>query len=109
MPSARSIEYIVMPTGFDKVDSDEKWHWTWRVVWREPQRWAVVRDGMCLVIDTHEWQYESMPSERTDEFKAATRQSLTSALSQAYALIDNFTVMGKTFIQAFPEANGDGS
>ena len=47
-------------------------------------KWAIINGGMCWTRDG-EWEYESMPSNRTDEFIARTRYTLEEAFKLAPA------------------------
>lgn len=55
---------------------------TVQVQWRGGGRYAVIHRSMCLSADG-EWDYESIPSERTDEWKVAHRFSYEEACSLA--------------------------
>lgn len=75
----------------------EQHHWDIKVVWRGGDRWAVMQDvgRWCLSRDG-EWSYESIPSERTDEWKAAHRFDLDTALKLAREQLQKVAVNGKT-------------
>ena len=60
-----------------------------------PGRWAVRRNGRCLNADGH-WDYESIPSERTDEWLALYRHSLEDALRLADVEAPLIRTNGKT-------------
>lgn len=59
--------------------------------------WAVTHLGECW--DGEDWVYESLPSNRTDEFKAKTRFPLTTAIELANRLVDTVVVNGATYAQ----------
>jgi hypothetical protein len=44
-----------------------------RIEWRGETGWAICNGRSCLSKDDGEFEYESMPSSRTDEFIARTR------------------------------------
>lgn len=50
----------------------------------KPPLWAVTQHG-CVLNTEFEWEYEPLPSSRTDEFKARTRFPIGEALKRAYA------------------------
>lgn len=50
-----------------------------------PDRWAVV-DGRAVLNTDGEWEYEPLPSNRTDEFLLRTRFSLEEALKLGRAV-----------------------
>ncbi|MFY1686444.1 hypothetical protein [Plantactinospora sp. WMMB782] len=60
---------------------------------RGPAGWAVVRNRWCLGADG-EWEFEPIPSERTDEWIAAHRFPLEQALELAKAAAPGVTVNG---------------
>lgn len=65
------------------IDHPEHRHFELYVEWRGKDRWAVT-DGFsnCLNSDG-EWDYEMMPSERTDEWLANHRFDQETALKLA--------------------------
>lgn len=52
------------------------------VQWRGGERYAVLHRGFCLGADG-EWDYESIPSERADEWKATHRFGFEEACALA--------------------------
>lgn len=54
------------------------------IVWRMGNLWSVYEGGMVLNVDGN-WEYDPLPSSRTDEFKARTRFSLEEAFERATA------------------------
>ncbi|ONK09484.1 hypothetical protein [Streptomyces sp. MP131-18] len=69
------------------------------VEYRGRDRWAVVRHGQCLGADGT-WSYESVPSERTDEWLDHHRFDLGTALRLALAAAPSVTVNGWTVADA---------
>jgi hypothetical protein len=70
--------------------------WSLTVEVRSPGRWAVLSRGFCYDADG-EREYESIPSERADEFRARFRHSLDDALALAKRIaptmrVNRFTV-----------------
>lgn len=54
-------------------------------------RWAVVFDSLCLATNGEEWDWEPMPSSRTDEWLARFRfTDLDAALALAQAWAARF-------------------
>lgn len=62
-------------------------------------RWAVVRHRQCLGADG-EWSWESIPSEREDEWKATHRFDLETAQRLAVEAAPRVHVNGMTAAQA---------
>ena len=59
--------------------------------------WALVHMGD--VWNGEDWVYESLPSNRTDEFKAETRFPLMFAVEMANKLVEQITINGFTYSQ----------
>ena len=88
----------VRPTAYSVTclpdEHPERSNFTMSVVCRDhvDGRWAVVdRRGFCL-SDTGAWDYEHIPSERSDEWKAAHRFTRTRALELAVLAAPGLTV-----------------
>lgn len=64
------------------------------VEWRGAAMWAVCRSGACLA-DDGEWEVESMPSNRTDDFIARCRFSLPEATRRAIEYVAALNPEGK--------------
>lgn len=64
------VGYIVscLPEG-----DPERHHLSIKIDRTAPNRWALRWHGECLNIRTREWEYEHIPSERTDEWLADHR------------------------------------
>ncbi|WP_217925125.1 hypothetical protein [Miltoncostaea oceani] len=46
---------------------------------RDRDRWAIVRSGGFCMNRSGQWEYEPLPSSRSDDFIARTRFTLTEA------------------------------
>lgn len=90
-----TTEITVLPAGAEPDDADVHL-WSVRVQWRGSDRYAVMRMGRCLGKDG-EWDYENIPSERADEWKAEHRFPLDIALDKAREAVDLTIVNGKTW------------
>ena len=69
------------------------------VEYRGAGRWAVCNGGSCLDA-AGEWEYESIPSEREDEWLAAHRFDLDAALRLAREAAPDLTVNGWSVAKA---------
>lgn len=56
------------------------------VAWRRGERWAVLERGFCYDADGNR-EYESIPSEREDEFKARFRFDRDEAIRIAREVV----------------------
>lgn len=65
-------------------------------------RWAVVRHRMCLGVDG-EWDWEPIPSERGDDWLAAHRFDLDTALRLAKQAAPGVTVNGISAAQVLAQ------
>lgn len=54
-----------------------------RIEYRSKNKWAICRVGMCLTKQM-EWEYESIPSSRTDEFLEIARYDSLSEARDVY-------------------------
>ncbi|MEU6057959.1 hypothetical protein [Streptomyces sp. NPDC047097] len=70
------------------------------VEWRGGDRWAVVRHRECLAADGN-WSWESLPSEREDEWLAKHRFDLDTALALAREHAPRIWVNGHTALDAY--------
>ncbi|MFE7462321.1 hypothetical protein ACWFMI_24965 [Nocardiopsis terrae] len=70
-------------------------HFTVCVEWRGGDLWAITRHGLCL-SSAGDWEYETRPSERTDEWLADHRFSYPEAMRRARKIAPTLTVMGRT-------------
>ena len=76
-------------------DNPERYLMTIRVEKTGPDRWAVRWSGRVLNFHTKAWSdYEPLNSSRTDEWKAAHRTDLETALIHARALAPHLRING---------------
>lgn len=86
-------EVSCVPEGINRA------HFTITVEYRGGGKWAVKRLGQCLNANGT-WSWESRPSEREDEWLAAHRFDLDTALDLARAAAPLLTVNGHTVTDA---------
>lgn len=67
-----------------------------------PDRWAVRRSKRCLNANG-EWEWESIPSEREDDFLARCRFDLDTALGMARRVAPTLRINGITAARAAAE------
>ncbi len=67
--------------------------WSIAVEWRDKELWAVTRFSQCLGSDG-KWDYESSPSNRTDEWKKTHRFTESEALRLAHEIAPTISVNG---------------
>lgn len=91
-PYAHVTEYTVSALPEDNINHG---HMSITVAYRGRGLWAVSRHRMCLGRDG-EWDWESIPSERTDEWLADHRFTRREALKLARQEAPNLTVNGHT-------------
>lgn len=91
-PTVRPTRYEVTAVPEGHADGHL---WALTVEYRGRDRWAVVRHGQCLDANGA-WDYESIPSERTDEWLATHRFDLDTALRLAREAAPLITVNGIT-------------
>lgn len=70
------------------------------VSYRGEGRWAVVRHRQCMNAKG-EWSWESIPSEREDEWLAEHRFDRMTALQLARKAAPHIVVNGQTAIEAY--------
>ena len=93
-----AYEVSILPE--DHIDAG---HFTIRVEYRGRGLWAVLRHGFCWGTDG-EWDYESSPSNREDEWLATHRFPLERALELAREQAPRMSVNGTTAEQAYDRA-----
>lgn len=76
---ATEFQFPVFPEGHEFWDIAAQ---TVTVAKRGDNRWAVLTRGFCHDVDGHP-EYESIPSERSDEFKQRFRHDLDAAVRLA--------------------------
>ncbi|MEV1013892.1 MULTISPECIES: hypothetical protein [unclassified Micromonospora] len=88
----RTTEYSVCALPEDHIDAGM---FTIEVAYRGPGSWAVLRGRLCLGADGT-WELEPIPSERTDEWKAAHRFDEKTAVRLAYEAAPKLRINGWT-------------
>lgn len=88
-------EYTVYPTGYDEIDTPDKYHFTITINDRG-KGWAVVHGGFVLGKDG-DWEYEPRPSSRDDHFYERFRFTEEEAKRLALAAVETVTINGRTF------------
>lgn len=73
---------------------------TINVEWRGEDRWAVVRHRQCMNAKG-DWSWESIPSEREDEWLAEHRFNRMTALELAKWAAPRIVVNGRTALEAY--------
>ncbi|HEY9413313.1 MAG TPA: hypothetical protein VIQ30_01015 [Pseudonocardia sp.] len=96
----RITEYTVCALPEDDINSGS---YAITVAYRGRGLWAVLRHRMCLGTDG-EWDYESIPSEREDEWLATHRFDVHTALRLALEAAPKVTVNGWTVADALAAA-----
>ncbi|MET9953531.1 hypothetical protein ABZ135_18540 [Streptomyces sp. NPDC006339] len=92
---ATRYEVSVLP--FDDINRGS---FTISVEARGEGRWAVSRHRQCLDANGN-WSWESIPSERTDDWLAQHRFDLDTALSLARKAAPHLVVNGHTALDAY--------
>lgn len=100
-PVVEATTYTIWPTGYSHTDQNahEAHHFTLTVEYRSPGRYAVVRFRKCLSNDGLNWEYESLPSGREEQFLENYRMPLDRALELARQHVDQITVNGRTWAE----------
>ncbi len=101
-PTVRATQYDVCCLPEDNINHGV---YAITVEYRGRNLWAVKRFGQCLSTDG-EWDYESRPSEREDEWLAAHRFDLDAALRLAKEQTPKVTVNGFSAADALARAEG---
>lgn len=96
-PTVRVARYVVSCVPDDFRDA---YQFDVAVEERWPSGWAVLWAGYCLGEDG-EWDFEPLPSSRTDEWKATHRFSLEQALELAMREAPRVTALGMTAAEAY--------
>ncbi|GHJ11196.1 hypothetical protein TPA0907_55630 [Micromonospora humidisoli] len=96
----RVTEYTVCPLPEGDINASG---FTITVAYRGRDLWAVLRHRWCLGTDG-EGDYESVPSEREDEWLAGHRFALDDALQLAAEHVLKLTVNGWTVADALAAA-----
>jgi hypothetical protein len=105
MVEGRPTTYTVYPTGYADLVNSDKHMWTVTIEQRThaldgTDTWAICHIGRCLNHDG-EWEYESIPSERADDFLVRCRwTSYREALAAATPIVDTLRLNGCTAQEA---------
>ena len=99
--SVEAVSYEVTAYPFHDINRDL---FTVRVERRGEDSWAVMRRSQCWNRRTKQWDYEPLPSSRTEAFKRTHRFPLDQALDIARKVAPTLSVMGLTVQQAAAEA-----
>jgi hypothetical protein len=99
-PAVRPTRYEVSCLPEDNINAH---HFTILVEHRGGDRWAVKDGFYCLGTDG-DWEYESIPSERTDEWLATHRFDLDTALRLAKEAAPEMTANGWTVADVLSRA-----
>lgn len=91
-----ATEFTFYPSGAASEDMDAH-HFAIQVSRRSEGRFAIVHGSQCWNGTT--WEYESLPSHRTEEFIASTRFDRDDAVRQALELVDAIKINGFTWRQ----------
>jgi len=96
-------DVTVRPTVYEVCaypgDDINRRHFVIEVTHRGNDRWAILQGGFCLSRSTGEWDYESIPSERRDDWLDDHRWSLPEAIERAQDVAPEITLMGKTAVE----------
>ncbi len=89
-------EVSVWPPDIECIDSD-----TWKITveYRGNGKWAVTQGGHVCLGNDDEWSWESIPSERTEEWLAMHRFALEDALELARRHAGRVTINGMTAVE----------
>jgi hypothetical protein len=87
-----------MANSKDRMAASEADTWSLTVAWRGQNRWSVMRFSECLGADG-EWDWEAGPSSREDDWLAAHRFDLDTALRLAAEHAPKVTVNGITALE----------
>lgn len=98
MTTQMATEYQVLPTGCT-IDDPNARHHAIRVSYRGRGKWAISDNFMVLHRITGEWDFESQPSSRTEDFKTNFRWELDEALAMAHSIVDDYTVNSRTYAE----------
>lgn len=80
------------------IDSDT---WKLEVTYRGPDRWSVGRHAKISLSRNGEWDWESRPSEREEEWLAEHRFTLEDALALAREHAPNIVINGMTATEVY--------
>ncbi|MFJ2259504.1 hypothetical protein ACIOKD_14380 [Streptomyces sp. NPDC087844] len=96
-PFVKATRYEVSLLPADNIN---RFPFTIDVEYRGHGRWAAVRHRQCLNA-TGEWSFESIPSEREEEWMATHRFDLDTALQLAKQAAPHLIVNGRTALEVY--------
>lgn len=100
-PTVRPTQHVVVPSYYNHpragVDRDAFLLTVSRRNY-DTDSWAVTRHRKVLTVDG-QWEYESQPSSRTDDFITRTRFPEAVALELAVGVVDTLSINGRTLRQ----------
>lgn len=90
-----AVHAVTYEVGFFPPDEEASSVFNLTVEYRGGQKWGVIKGRRCLGSDGT-WDWEGIPSERTDEWLASHRFDLDAALDLARRHAPQVKVNGKT-------------
>lgn len=103
--SVKTVSYQVSAIPYEDDDAHA---FQIKVEYRGGGRWAVTRGGQCWNRVNQTFDYESLPSGRTEEFFAECRYATAEeAIDDAKTIVPLLTVNGWTVQQAIRMHNGE--
>lgn len=97
---ATRFQVTVLP-----LDDINAFTWSLTVEYRGHDRWAVLRGARVCLSRSGSWDYESIPSEREDEWIAAHRFEYAEAIQLAIKHAPDIVVNGLTATQVLERIN----
>lgn len=98
--NATEFQVTVLP-----VDDINASNWSLTVSWRGQDRWAVMRGGRMCLSRSGSWDYESIPSEREDEWIVEHRFDYAEAIRLAIEHAPHIVVNGITATEVLERIN----
>lgn len=103
--TVQTTEYAVTAFPLEAPDASS---FTLKVTYRGTGRWAIIRLGECWNKETKSWDYESLPSNREDDWLISHRyDSAEAAIADAKEIAPFLSVNGWTVEQAIRINNGE--
>lgn len=93
-----ATDFAFYPEGAEKDEVNGRYYRV-TVSKRSEDKWAVIFFNECWHQKEQDWVYESLPSNRTEEFTENTRFSLETAVSIAVEMTEKLVVNGRTYAQ----------
>jgi hypothetical protein len=95
-----------MTDSSDMLAASEADTWSLTVQWRGFDKWAVTNGGHTCLGSDGEWDWEPIPSSREDDWLAAHRFDLETALHLAAEHAPKVTINGKTALDILAKHQG---